>query len=150
MRCYTIPVFRREALGPVLEDPSSDAARAAVAGELALTLWALHENPKSYAAWHHRNWVVERGAADLQQELALVHKCVVEVFLHSIALPQSYRKVVERGGRSAAGVGAGAQLSTRLAVKCLQIRQHESLSKTSAPASSAALCQRLQAGQVAT
>lgn len=65
---------RREVLLPVLEDPGTEAARAAVAGELALTLKALHVNPKSYAAWHHRRWVVERGAADLQHELALVQK----------------------------------------------------------------------------
>lgn len=65
---------RREALAPVLENPTGDAGRAAVAAELALTLKALHVNPKSYAAWHHRRWVVERGAADLQQELALVQR----------------------------------------------------------------------------
>ncbi len=72
-----IPRCRREALGPILEDPSSVAAREAVAVELALTLRGLLENPKSYAAWHHRGWVVEHGAADLQQELALVHKCAM-------------------------------------------------------------------------
>lgn len=56
----------------MLEDPSSNAARAAVAAELKLTLEGLRANPKSYAAWHHRGWVVQRGAADLQEELALV------------------------------------------------------------------------------
>ena len=72
--CIPNVLCRRTALGPVLADAASDGARAAVATELALTLRALQVNPKSYAAWHHRGWVVERGAADLQQELALVHK----------------------------------------------------------------------------
>jgi geranylgeranyl transferase type-2 subunit alpha len=59
---------------PMLADPSSDTARVAVKAELDLTELGLRENPKSYAAWHHRGWVVEHGTADLQEELKLVHK----------------------------------------------------------------------------
>ena len=66
---------RREALSPVLSKQTSEKARAALAVELTLTQQALSVNPKSYAAWHHRGWAVVTGGADLQQELALVHKC---------------------------------------------------------------------------
>eukprot|EP00238_Polyblepharides_amylifera_P012522 CAMPEP_0196584788 /NCGR_PEP_ID=MMETSP1081-20130531/48475_1 /TAXON_ID=36882 /ORGANISM="Pyramimonas amylifera, Strain CCMP720" /LENGTH=459 /DNA_ID=CAMNT_0041906131 /DNA_START=56 /DNA_END=1435 /DNA_ORIENTATION=+ len=39
--------------------------------ELALVERALHKNPKSYGAWHHRKWVVAQGQSDLQRELVL-------------------------------------------------------------------------------
>ena len=44
--------------------------------ELRLTEAALRKNPKSYAAWHQRRWLVQLGVAPLQGELALVTKCV--------------------------------------------------------------------------
>jgi len=71
---YTVWNYRREAIGPVLEQQASEEARAVVATELALTQKALAANPKSYAAWHHRAWVVVQGGADLQTEMVLVRR----------------------------------------------------------------------------
>lgn len=45
---------------------------AAVSGELTVTEKALMRNPKSYAAWHHRRWVVGRRFCSLERELGLV------------------------------------------------------------------------------
>lgn len=58
----------------MLEQQASEEARAVVATELALTQKALAANPKSYAAWHHRAWVVVQGGADLQTEMVLVRR----------------------------------------------------------------------------
>lgn len=51
-----------------------EAADAAVRTELQLTETALQKNPKSYASWHHRKWLVELGVVSLEHELKLVTK----------------------------------------------------------------------------
>lgn len=71
---YTVWNYRREHLGPVLSRQSTDAAKCALAAELALTKKALALNPKSYATWHHRRWTVVTGGANLENELVLVYK----------------------------------------------------------------------------
>ena len=43
-------------------------------GLLINSVQALGTNPKSYAAWHHRGWIVVKGGADLQAELLLVKR----------------------------------------------------------------------------
>lgn len=50
----------------------SDAADAAIKTELQLTEAALQKNPKSYATWHHRKWLVQLGLVSLERELKLV------------------------------------------------------------------------------
>ena len=48
-------------------DLDADETRA----ELALTQKCLMKQPKSYAAWHHRLWIVRRRPALAKDELAL-------------------------------------------------------------------------------
>lgn len=52
------------------DDMAADAAKS----ELKLTETAIRKNPKSYAAWHHRKWLVDLGVAPLDNELQLVTK----------------------------------------------------------------------------
>lgn len=55
--------YLREALLLRFEGPArcDDAAfRAGIADQLALSAAAITRNPKSYPAWHHRQWLVER------------------------------------------------------------------------------------------
>ena len=62
----------------------SVAARNAAEAELALSERALRKNPKSYASWHHRRWVIEKGLTPLERELQLLAQCVLEqVCMHS-------------------------------------------------------------------
>ncbi|KAI8473190.1 MAG: hypothetical protein J3K34DRAFT_519200 [Monoraphidium minutum] len=68
---YTVWNYRREALAPAFE-AGGEAAQKASDDELALTQACLLENPKSYATWHQRKWVVLKGHADLGAELRLV------------------------------------------------------------------------------
>ena len=48
-----------------------EALAAIRAEELRLTLAAITRQPKSYAAWYHRRWVVARGGCDLAHEVKL-------------------------------------------------------------------------------
>lgn len=59
----------------MLKGDDAVAAAAALAGELRLTEAALRVNPKSYATWQHRTWVVALARADLEHELQLVKMC---------------------------------------------------------------------------
>ena len=52
------------------DEMAADAAKS----ELKLTETAIRKNPKSYAAWHHRKWLVDLGVAPLDKELQLVNK----------------------------------------------------------------------------
>ena len=51
-----------------------ETAANAAKSELKLTETAIRKNPKSYAAWHHRKWLVALGVAPLDVELQLVTK----------------------------------------------------------------------------
>lgn len=64
---------------PVQGRDGSAAARAAAEAELALTERAIRKNLKSYAAWHHRRWVVEKGLTPLERELGLLGTYVVHL-----------------------------------------------------------------------
>ena len=82
---YSLWNFRKEILQEMLSDDAAAAAADAGGGgggeqerfaslraeELRLTLAAIGRQPKSYAAWYHRKWVLVRGHCDLAQELAL-------------------------------------------------------------------------------
>jgi geranylgeranyl transferase type-2 subunit alpha len=68
---YTVWNYRRAYLSPILLRGGAEAVDAS-AHELAVTEQALMQNPKSYATFHHRKWVVSTGFCSLERELALV------------------------------------------------------------------------------
>ena len=51
-----------------------EEAMKAIQFELKLTESALRKNPKSYATWHHRKWLVDQGLVPLDKELQLLTK----------------------------------------------------------------------------
>ena len=55
-------------------EEGSDAAGKATEFELKLSETALRKNPKSYAAWHHRKWLVAQDLVPLDKELLLLTK----------------------------------------------------------------------------
>ena len=68
---------RCEALASIF-DAGGESSQEAAAEELALTRKCLEEHPKSYSAWHHRRWVVQRAEVDLEQELRTLEECASE------------------------------------------------------------------------
>jgi geranylgeranyl transferase type-2 subunit alpha len=116
---YSLWNFRKEILQEML--PAGDNAAgggeqerfaALRAEELRLTLAAIGRQPKSYAAWYHRKWVLARGHCDLAAELALCAQFLAmdERNFHC----WSYRRAVlalmlegELAGQAAAGDGGG-------------------------------------------
>ena len=76
---YSLWNHRRECILDKLKDTAADCdgrderAKAVTAVELEVTQAAIEKNPKSYPAWHHRQWTVHRFAAcvDMKRELAL-------------------------------------------------------------------------------
>jgi geranylgeranyl transferase type-2 subunit alpha len=75
---YTLWNYEREILEHQLAQGEAagervDLARLSVA-QLELCNAGLQRNPKSYCAWHHRRWVVGKGATDVVAELALCSK----------------------------------------------------------------------------
>ena len=67
---------RREMLQVALADPAleGDARTKLVKAELELTVTALKKNPKSYCAWHQRQWAVVAFGCSLEEELGLCQK----------------------------------------------------------------------------
>lgn len=50
---------------------STESIKKLVAEELSLSTDAIKRNSKSYGAWYHRVWIVDRFAVDIDSELAL-------------------------------------------------------------------------------
>ena len=51
-----------------------ERAKETASQELKVTEIALMENPKSYSAWNHRLWIVQKGLVPLDEELKQVSK----------------------------------------------------------------------------
>ena len=58
-------------------EPGSGEAQRLAQRELDLSEKAVRKNPKSYAAWFHRRWIVEQGLCPLDKELDLVDRCLL-------------------------------------------------------------------------
>lgn len=70
---YTAWNFRRQAFEEKLKNGGDEAIEISKT-ELDLTEKALMKNPKSYAAWHHRKWIISWGFSSLEHEIHLVEK----------------------------------------------------------------------------
>lgn len=70
---YTVWNYRREYLEPIIQKGGEEALES-VEKELKVTEKALMRNPKSYATFHHRRWIVDTGFCSLEKELALVEQ----------------------------------------------------------------------------
>mmetsp|Transcript_5489 Transcript_5489/g.18568 ORF Transcript_5489/g.18568 Transcript_5489/m.18568 type:complete len:224 (+) Transcript_5489:271-942(+) len=70
---YTAWNFRKKILTHLLEASKDDEAarQALLEGDLALVEKALRANPKSYGAWYHRKWLVQKGESSLPREMKL-------------------------------------------------------------------------------
>ncbi|KAJ0391372.1 hypothetical protein ATCC90586_007932 [Pythium insidiosum] len=73
--------YRREILTALLErhtqgatDGDAISPEELAKTELKLTFEALQRNPKSYAAWYQRQWVIDKGLGDLKKEIGLCNK----------------------------------------------------------------------------
>ncbi|DBA04898.1 TPA: hypothetical protein N0F65_006900 [Lagenidium giganteum] len=68
--------YRRETVDALIEQAGDKEHELQNLGktELKLTFDALQRNPKSYCAWFHRQWIVNRGVGDLHKEIALCNK----------------------------------------------------------------------------
>ena len=60
----------------ISENPSQDKVPTDIGSfvrdeELVLTVAAIKKNPKSYGAWHHRRWIIERFVMNFDEELEL-------------------------------------------------------------------------------
>lgn len=68
---YTLWNVRREAFerGP--------GGREAGTEEIALVARCLAKQPKCYPAWHHRQWLVEKNAVDVDGELTAAEECAL-------------------------------------------------------------------------
>ena len=90
--CYSWWNYRREILldmyggadqlGLMMEAPSSEEAKVRTPGkestaaavrdtELQLTVDGIMKNPKSYPAWSHRQWIIQRFECDYEHEVKL-------------------------------------------------------------------------------
>nr|CCA16035.1 geranylgeranyl transferase type2 subunit alpha putat [Albugo laibachii Nc14] len=69
--------YRREIISHILEkEESTDTSNLELGKEeLKLTFEALQRNPKSYAAWFHRQWVLDKNLVEnVQKEILLCEK----------------------------------------------------------------------------
>eukprot|EP01038_Epipyxis_sp_PR26KG_P010803 gene10803-14502_t len=78
---YTLWNYRREILLTVFPNvlkernsESSDEINDIKSRELQLSAEGIQKNPKSYGAWHHRQWIFEHLPVNVEEELKLCHE----------------------------------------------------------------------------
>ncbi|CAK7347270.1 unnamed protein product [Dovyalis caffra] len=74
--CYTAWNYRKLAVQHSLIEANSDpdSVKSFLDQELQLVENALRQNFKSYGAWHHRKWVLNKGHSSIEKELRLLDK----------------------------------------------------------------------------
>ena len=79
---YSLWNYRKDMVENKIKENPQDL-KAICRGEMTLSEMGLRKNPKSYYAWHHRIWIIAKGATDLKHEVNphAIYVCSVKFLL---------------------------------------------------------------------